>query len=213
VTADWLRWARELQAVAQSGLRYAEDPAFAGDHFDVDRYDQVRRIAAAMMAAGSDVAEDDVLPLFEAQTGHATPKLDVRGVVLDEHQRVLLVRERLDGDRWTLPGGWADVNESPSEAVCREVWEETGLEVAATRLLALWDRDRHDHPPHPFHTWKIVFLCHVTGGSATSTLEASDPTYWSVDDLPELSTSRVTAPQLVRLRDLSVDAASTTVFD
>jgi ADP-ribose pyrophosphatase YjhB (NUDIX family) len=213
VTADWLRWARELQAVAQSGLRYAEDPAFAGDHFDVDRYDQVRRIAAAMMAAGSDVAEDDVLPLFEAQTGHATPKLDVRGVVLDEHQRVLLVRERLDGDRWTLPGGWADVNESPSEAVCREVWEETGLEVAATRLLALWDRDRHDHPPHPFHTWKIVFLCHVTGGSATSTLEASDPTYWSVDDLPELSTGRVTAPQLVRLRDLSVDDASTTVFD
>jgi ADP-ribose pyrophosphatase YjhB (NUDIX family) len=205
VTQEWLRWARELQAVAQSGLRYAIDPAFSGDEFDVQRYSQVRRIAAEMMAAGSDNDLQTVEAIFEAQVGDATPKIDVRGVVFDEEERVLLVRERLDGGRWTLPGGWADVNESPSQAVCREVEEESGLEVAAVRLLALWDRDRHDHPPHPFHSWKVFFECAVVGGEATSTAEAFEPTFWDVDDLPELSRSRVTEWQLRRLLALHVD--------
>lgn len=209
----WLRWARELQAIAQSRLRYAEDPDCAGDAFDAERYRDVGRVAAAMMAEATVGDIDTIAAVFDEQVGHATPKLDIRGVVFDDRDRVLLVRERLDDDRWTLPGGWVDVNEAPSVAVCREVREETGFEVRARRLLAVWDRDRHAHPPSPFHTWEVLVDCDIVGGSATSTLETFDPRFWPVDDLPPPSLSRVTAAQLERLLALHHDPGRQAAFD
>lgn len=210
---DWLRWARELAAVAETGLYYATDPAFAGSPFDAERYRTVERIAREMMATGFDVDLDRVSDHLELGHWHETPKIDIRGAAFDG-DRVLLVRERLDGDRWTLPGGWVDVNESPSEAVEREFFEETGLRVRATRLLALWDRDRHDHPAHRFHVYKVVFACQIVGGEAEErTLETSQPTFWPVDDLPVLSTGRVTAAQVQRLLALHRSPDLATQFD
>ncbi len=77
--------------------------------------------------------------------GYATPKVDVRGSVFRDDQ-ILLVKERADG-LWTLPGGWADVNESPREAVVREIMEESGYHTRANKLLAVWDRAKHQHTP------------------------------------------------------------------
>ncbi len=210
---EWLRWARELQAIAQSGLYYARDPDAAGDAFDEERYRDVGRIAAEMMAVTTAAELDDVVAVFAAQTGHATPKVGVRGVVFDAYDRVLLVRERLDDDRWTLPGGWVDVNEPPSTAVCREVQEETGFEVRAHRLLAVWDGDRHGGTPTPFHTWTLFVACEIVGGAATSTHETSEPRFWPVDDPPPLSLTRVTPSQLTRLLELRHDPRERTAFD
>ena len=210
---DHLRWARALQAIAQSGLTYARDPAYAGDVFDVDRYEQVLAVATEMFATLGGVPPATIAPLFDDQVGYATPKLDGRGLVFDADGRVLLVRERLDGDRWTVPGGWVDVNESPAEAVTREVLEETGYEVVAERVLALWDRDRHDHPPGPFHCWKVMVGCRIVGGAPQASIETSEPRFWSVDDLPELSRARITAAQLQRLRALHLDRGAPTAFD
>src|SRR5262245_15023835 len=122
----WLDWARRLQAISQNGL------AYAGNEFDIERYHAVRQIAAEMMAAGSDTKLHRVLNLFAREVGYATPKVDVRGVVF-RGDALLLVLERED-NRWTLPGGWADVNESPSEAVVREVYEESGYQTSAVKL-------------------------------------------------------------------------------
>src|SRR5215204_2232960 len=159
VASAWLEWTRRLQAIAQSGLTYAKDP------YDVERYEQVRRIAAEIAASRSGTRADSIEALFSEGSGYATPKLDIRAVVLNEEEKVLLVREREDG-LWTLPGGWVDVGESPSESVRREVKEESGYEVRAVRLLALWDRDKHPHPPMPFHVYKLFFLCELLGGNA-----------------------------------------------
>jgi ADP-ribose pyrophosphatase YjhB (NUDIX family) len=206
VGAEWLRWVRRLQAIAQSGLTYAKDP------YDVERYQQIRRIAAEIAASPSGTTADSIAALFSEASGYATPKLDTRAVVLNE-EKILLVREREDG-LWTLPGGWVDVGESPSESVEREVKEESGYAVRAVRLLALWDRDKHPHPPMAFHVYKVIFHCELLGGDplAAST-ETEGVDFFPKDALPELSLGRVTPQQIERLIELTTASRGLAAFD
>lgn len=188
---EWLRWARSLQAIAQNGLTYTEG------RFDRERYEAIRDIAAEIMASHALVEKQFVLDLFKGETGYATPKVDVRGVVFRDAE-ILLVRERED-DAWTLPGGWADPNESPSEAVAREVREESGYETIPIKLLAVYDRSLHAHiPPFPYHVYKLFILCQLTGGEAAISTETSDVAFFAEESLPALSVSRVTANQILR---------------
>jgi ADP-ribose pyrophosphatase YjhB (NUDIX family) len=186
----WLGWARRLQAIAQSGLAYSPS------QYDLERYEAVRQIAAEMMADGSASALAPIRDLFASQAGYATPKVDVRGAVFRE-DRILLVEEREDGG-WTLPGGWADVGESPAEATVREVREESGYQTRALKLLAVYDRNRHGHPPIPFHAYKLFFQCELIGGGPASSNETAGVDWFGEDSLPPLSTSRVTAAQIHR---------------
>jgi ADP-ribose pyrophosphatase YjhB (NUDIX family) len=159
---QWLTWVKTLQAIAQTGLTYAKDP------YDVERYELVRLVSAEMMAAGSGVESTDLfVNLFKLDVGYATPKVDVRAAVFREG-RLLLVREKEDG-RWALPGGWADIGDSPSAAVVREVKEEeSGYDVKTRKLLALLDRTLHGHPPIPYHAYKLFFLCDLLWGKRPS---------------------------------------------
>lgn len=191
---DWLRWARELQAIAQIGLTYSSE-----NLFDRERYERIREIAAEIMAAGGSKDPAALLDLFRSENGYATPKVDVRGVVFDERGRLLLVRETSDG-LWTLPGGWADVNESPARSVEREVREESGYVVRAVKLLAIFDRSLHGHePPFPFHVYKFFVRCTLEGGTPQTSIETSGVDFFARDRLPPLSVSRVTAEQIDRM--------------
>jgi ADP-ribose pyrophosphatase YjhB (NUDIX family) len=163
----WLVWARELQAIAQTGL------TFVTSKFDRERYKAIRTLAARMMTTYSDANFARVEGLFAEQAGYATPKVDVRGAVIEDG-RILLVREIADAGRWTMPGGWADVNQTPSECVIRELREETGLEVTVRKLAAVYDRARQGHPPHPFHVYRLFFVCDIVGGTPEAGLETSD---------------------------------------
>lgn len=192
--AELLAIGRELQAIAQTGL------AFAQDHFDQQRYARVRELAAALLARLSDCPPAEILRWASAEFGYATPKVDVRAFILDGEQ-VLLIRENADAGRWSLPGGWADVNESPSVSVRREVREECGYDARVVRLLAVLDRERQGHvPPFPYHVYKLFFHCEITGGRPQPTRECSAAAFHPLDRLPELSLSRVLPEQLRRLR-------------
>lgn len=183
-TPSLLRWARELQAIAQTGLAYGH----LGPH-DQTRHEQIQRIAAEMLAAGSEVEELD--DRFGQEVGHATPKLDVRGAVF-QGDRILLVRERSSG-KWTLPGGWVDVGESPSTAVVRELREESGYQTRAVKLIGLYDRDKHAREPHLWHVWKAFFLCELVDGVQHSTdHEVTEARFFARDHIPELDAARVT---------------------
>jgi len=191
---QWLTWARELQAIAQTGLTYAKDS------YDVERYQSVRRIAAEMMAAGGGLSESSmVLDLFSRDTGYATPKVDVRAAAFREN-RVLLVKEREDGG-WTLPGGWADIGDAPSEAAVREVKEESGYDVVITKLAAVYDRDRRGHPPILWRAYKLFFLCDIVGGEPISGSETEAVDFFAENQLPPLSLTRVTAAEIAHLFD------------
>ncbi|MBX9702913.1 MAG: NUDIX hydrolase, partial [Silvanigrellaceae bacterium] len=201
---NWIKWISEVQAIAQSGLAYTTNP------FDKERFLQLRELIAQLAAYGAHAPLDKVSDFFSMETGYATPKLDVRAFILQDN-KLLLVKERFDG-LWTLPGGWADVNESPAEAVVRETWEEAGYEVRALKLLALWDKHKHDHPMQWPHTYKCFFHCDIQSGEAKENLEISDQDFFALDDLPPLSLPRVTPKQLVRLYEL-VQNSQATQFD
>lgn len=190
----WLRWAREIQALAQSGLHFTRDP------YDRERYERLRALSAEIMGAHSGLPVERLESVFAEQSGYATPKIDVRGAVFRDG-KLLMVREVLDQGRWTLPGGWADVNESPSEAVIKEIREESGFHVRIVKLAAVWDRSRHGHlPEYPFHLWKLFFLCEITGGEAGTSLETSEVAFFGEDELPsDLSQGRVVPHQLRRM--------------
>jgi ADP-ribose pyrophosphatase YjhB (NUDIX family) len=191
----WLVWARRLQAIAQTGL------TFAANAHDRERYMAIRSLAATMMATQSGADFARVEALFGEQTGYATPKAEVRGAVFDQDGRLLLVREIADSGRWTMPGGWAEVNESPSESVIREVREESGIEVRARKLAAVYDRARHPHmPPHPFHVFKMFFICDPVGGSPKPSLETSEVAFFGETEIPgDLSVGRVLPYQIKRM--------------
>jgi ADP-ribose pyrophosphatase YjhB (NUDIX family) len=206
---SWLLWVRELQAIAQTGLEFAKDP------YDRERYIAVRALAARMMAQRASADPTWVEKLFAEQTGYATPKVDVRGAVFREDGCILLVREVADSGRWSLPGGWAEVNQSPREAVVREVLEESGFAVTVRKLAAIYDRARHPHlPPRPFHIYKLFFVCDIVGGAAQTSSETSEVAFFAEDEIPsDLSIGRVLPYQITRMFEHARSSALPTDFD
>ncbi len=204
----WLTWARELQGIAQSGLAFTKDP------YDRERYESLRALAARVIAANTDFPAAAIEALFTGQTGYATPKIDVRGAVFDQDGRILMVREVADGGRWTLPGGWADVNLTPAQNVAKEMREESGFEVTVRKLAAVWDRTRQGHTPGLFSCAKMFFLCEIVGGAAGVSLETSELGWFGQAELPaDLSLGRVLPKQLHRMFAHARDSALPTEFD
>ena len=187
-TPSWLKWAREIQALAQTGLHYAEND------YQRERYNRLTEISAEIISENSSWAKGGLIEIYENQIGYATPRVDVRGAVFQE-KRLLLVRERIDGG-WTLPGGWADVGDVPSQAIEREVKEESGYTVCTTSLVGVYDANRVD-PLDIFHAYKIVFLCDLTGGEARTSGETSDVRLFSRDEIPSLLSNLRTPPWLI----------------
>lgn len=188
---NWLELAQKLQAIAQNGLTYNENP------FDIERYQQVREIAAEIMASYSDMEPSYFVDLFSRESGYATPKVDVRGAVF-QNEKILLVKEREDGC-WTLPGGWADIGESPKESIEREIYEESGYQTKAVKLLAVYDRNRHGHPPLRHYVYKLFFLCDLIGGTPSNNVETEEVGFFGEQEIPQLSLTRVMPSQITRL--------------
>ena len=187
------RAAIKLTALAQDGLLYA------ADDYSRDRYQQVGRLSAELLATVSGRPAGELVLELGRDSGYATPKDDVRGALFDDHERVLLMQEKTDG-RWSLPGGWADPGDSPSAAVTREVLEETGYHSSVIKLIACWDRELQDNPPPmPVHVYKLFFLCRRHGpAQPPATLETLDVGWFSLDALPPLSLGRVNHRQVER---------------
>lgn len=203
---QWLRIARELRAIAQTGL------TFAVDRFDRQRYARVRELAASMLAQGSGEAYDVIIEILHEGWGYATPKVDVRGAAFGDG-RVLLVREIGDG-KWTLPGGWADVNQSAAECVVREIAEESGFEAKTLKLAAVRDYQKSGHPPRNVDSiYKMFFICEITGGSARASDETSEVAFFARDALPSLSLGRTTAAQIERMFQHAENPNLPTDFD
>ncbi|MEZ4672735.1 MAG: NUDIX hydrolase [Caldilineaceae bacterium] len=204
---QWLTWAQQIQAIAQNGLAYCDNV------YDIERYEQLQALAVEILATHTATDPVRLLDLFRAEAGYATPKVDVRGAVF-QAGKLLLVQERSDGG-WTLPGGWADVGDSPATAVVREIEEESGYQTRATKLVAVYDRDhpRHGHPPLAYHVYKLFFHCEIIGGAPRKSIETSNVGFFGADELPTLSLTRVVPGQIARLFAHLADPTLPTDFD
>jgi len=205
MTERILDLARRLHALARTGLH------FCGSEYDRERYAEIERIAAELLAGTSSDDCAALLALWRRETGYVTPKVEVRGAVFRDGQ-VLLVRESADG-LWTLPGGWADVNESPSQAVEKEIEQESGLRARAVKLAALYDRKLHGHGPTLHHSWKAFFLCEITGGEPRGSYETDAVGFFDPTQLPPMSLGRSTPRQVERMLAHWRDRGLATEFD
>jgi ADP-ribose pyrophosphatase YjhB (NUDIX family) len=205
---DWLVWAREMQALAQTGMEFSKDP------YDLERYAALRRLSIRVMAEHTGADPRRIEGLFDIETGYATPKVGVRGAVFDNAGRILMVREVVDQNRWTLPGGWADVNQTPAQSVVREVFEESGYRVRAVKLAAVWDRARQVQPAMAFSVVRMFFICALDGGEPTTSLETSEVGWFAEDDVPaDLSLRRTLPRHISRMFAHWRDPALQTEFD
>ena len=172
----WLKLAIEVQSIAQAGLTYTESV------YDKERYERLREISAEMIAENSNLPVEKVKDLFCNETGYQTPKMDTRGAIFKD-DKILLVHE--NNNTWSLPGGWQDVLESVKSNTEKEVREEAGLNVKATKVIALHDRNKHNPPPYPYGVCKIFVLCELIDGEFKENSETTETKYFSLDELPE----------------------------
>ncbi|MEK5332444.1 NUDIX hydrolase [Lysinibacillus sp. FSL W8-0992] len=202
---QWLEWAKKIQALSQAGL------TFSKDMYDIERYEELRNISAEIMSHNTELDMTKIKDLFTNETGYQTPKVDVRGVVFKNNQ-ILMVKENID-NKWALPGGFCDIGLSPSENVVKEIKEESGYDVMPVRLLALLDKNKHQHPPEPYHYYKIFILCEIIGGEATIGIETNNVHFFSQHNLPPLSTNRNTMAQIDILFEFLRTPEKKTLFD
>ena len=206
MTGDtWVGWARRLASLAQNGLAYTDGV------FDRQRYEELRVIAAEMLAIGARTTPEQMRGALDLEEGYSTPKVDVRGAVFQEY-RILLVREVEDG-LWTLPGGWADAGQTPREAVEKEIAEESGFSATAVKLLAVHERDAWAPAPLPWAVYKLFFRCEISGGEAAASIETSEVGFFDEGELPPLSEGRVTPAQIRRMFEHLRDPHLPTDFD
>lgn len=204
----WLTWAREIQSIAQTGVTFCKDP------YDLERYAALRRLSARIMADHTSAPPHRIEGLFETETGYATPKVGVRAAVFDDAGRILMVREVVDDHRWTLPGGWADVNQTPAQSVVREVFEESGYHVRPAKLAAVWDRARQAQPAMAFSVVRMFFICTLTGGTPTPSLETSEIGWFAENQIPaDLSLRRTLPHHISRMFTHWREPALATDFD
>lgn len=201
----WLDLAKKIQAISQTGL------ANSRNEYDVERYEELRKICVEMVSEYSGTEISKVTKLFASGVGYETPKVEIRAVVFKDN-RILMVKEKLDG-RWSIPGGWADIGYSPSEIAVKEVREESGLNVKPIRILGVLDKACHKHPPSPYHTYTIFILCEIIDGNIRPGRETSDVRFFEEDNLPELSNFRITDWELSRMFEFLKDPKKETIFD
>lgn len=176
---------KRLQAIAREGL------ANTAGNFDHERYQQLLTMTDTMCENGSSSPVSNLMVPYVR-----TPFTGVRGAAFRDGQ-ILLVKEA-SSQRWTLPGGYCDVGESPAESIEKEMFEESGFRVRAKKLIGIYDRDRHDHSPSTQYFYMFFFLCEIVGGTASTSLETSDVGFFTLDDLPSLDAGRITHHQLTR---------------
>ncbi|MGG0188635.1 NUDIX hydrolase [Bacillus rhizoplanae] len=184
----WIEWVKQVQAIAQAGLAYSKDV------YDIERFQELRKLSIEMMAHYTKMDWEVVEHLFANETGYQTPKVDIRAVVF-QGGKLLFVKEKSDG-KWALPGGWADIGYTPTEVTQKEVLEETGYKVENFRLLSIFDKQKHQPSPSAIDVYKIFISCEIVGGERQIGIETEDVQFFGEDELPELSIGRNTEWQI-----------------
>ena len=202
--SKWIAWAREIFSMSQAGLTYSQN------EFDIERYKRLQEISAEMIESQSELSKEFVLKSFSMQAGYVTPKIDVRGAVIRDN-KILLIQERMDG-KWAMPGGWADLGNAPASVAEREVWEESGYEVKAKKVVAVLDANRIE-PMEFYHAFKIIFLCKLMGGEPCISHETLAVDFFDLNHLPPLSLYRTNESMLQEVFAHVQDSNRRTAFD
>ncbi|MDY8134464.1 NUDIX hydrolase N-terminal domain-containing protein [Aquimarina sp. 2201CG5-10] len=197
---------KRIKSLSETGLVYCQD------EYDKERYDELLEISLELLSIVSEKPIAALNDFFMPSHDYPTPKVDIRAFCFNKSNEILLVKEKLDG-KWSLPGGWGDIGFSPSEVIVKEVKEETGLDAKVIRLLAIYDKKHHPHPPQPFYVYKLVFLCELFEGEINTSFDIEKADYFNIDHLPELSENRILKSQILQLHNMVINQNTEVYFD
>ena len=203
---EMLQLVKQVQALAETGLHFSEND------YDLDRYQVLEEISLRMLSLVTGLPAETIELTTPERNGYRTPKVDVRAVVFNVQDEILMVKERIDS-RWSLPGGWCDVGYTPTETAEKEAFEEAGIKVKVSRLLAVFDKKCHDHPEDLFYSYKIFLECEAENYEINTGMETLDVGFFRQDNLPELSTPRNTAGQINKMFDFNFDKIPWPIID
>ena len=203
---DQLELIKRIKSLSDTGLIYAQN------EYEKERYEELRSISLKLFGIVSNEPFCALSNFFMPDKDYPTPKVDIRGLVLNKAKEILLVREKLDG-KWALPGGWGDIGFSPLEVIQKEILEETGLSSRVIRLLAIYDKKCHPHPPQPFYVYKLVFLCEILPGEINTSFDIEEARYFNINNLPELSEDRILKSQIEQLYQKTINEDQTVYID
>ena len=187
--------AQRIRAMSQTALTYSSN------EYEIDRCKELIEISERITSIVSGISEEEISVCFSPIKEYVTPKVDIRAVIFNDKDEILLVKEKADG-RWALPGGWSDVGFTPTEIVVKEAKEETGFDVRVIRMLAILDKRCYNHPTSTFYVYKLCFLCEITGGDDALTFDILDRGFFALDNLPPLSLDRIMPEQIFLLDKL-----------
>ncbi|OJD72364.1 NUDIX hydrolase N-terminal domain-containing protein [Bacillus sp. NH11B] len=205
MTVKWIDWVKQIQSIAQAGLMYSKDV------YDIERFQQLRDISVSMMSHYTNTDWEIVENLFASETGYQTPKVDIRAVIF-QNETLLFVKEKSDR-KWALPGGWADIGYTPTEVAAKEVLEETGYKVDHFRLLAIFDKEKHQPSPSATHIYKVFIGCEIVGGEKKLSIETEDIDFFSENEIPDLSIARNTEWQIKEMFAFMKDQNKERILD
>ena len=203
---EMLQLAKQVQALAENGLHFSEND------YDLDRYQALDEISLRMLSLLTGLPDEIIKMTTPEKNGYRTPKVDVRDVIFNDRDEILMVKERVDS-RWSLPGGWCDVGYTPTETAEKEAFEEAGIKVKAGRLLAVFDKKCHDHPEDLFYAYKIFLECEAENYEITTGMETLDVGFFKQNEYPEISTPRNTASQIDKMFDFHYNRIHWPIID
>ena len=203
---DQLELIKRIKSLSDTGLVYAQN------EYDKERYEELQSISLKLLSIVSNEPLSVLNDFFMPIKDYPTPKVDIRGLALNNANEILLVKEKIDG-KWSLPGGWGDIGYSPLEVIKKEILEETGLNSRVIRFLAIYDKKCHPHPPQPFYTYKLVFLCEILPGEINTGFDIEEARFFNIKSLPELSEDRILKSQIEQLYQMTVNGDQTVYFD
>ncbi|MEM7484545.1 MAG: NUDIX hydrolase [Bacteroidota bacterium] len=203
---EQLNLIKRIKSISEIGLVYAKDA------YDQERYEELKQISFKLLSVIGNAPIEALKDFFVPEKDYPTPKVDVRALVLNERDEILMAKESVDS-KWTIPGGWADIGSTPSEIAVKEVAEETGIQVEVVRFLGVYDKQVHPHPPEPYYIYKLFFLCRMVGGNLKPGFDMLGADFFSLDNLPELSEERILESQLKHLFHLAKSSTVDVYFD
>lgn len=202
---ELLNLAKRLKSIADIGLLYCNS------EYDRERYHEIEQVSFELMRQLTGAEIPDLKQLFLLNKDYPTVKVDIRALIIKDGA-VLLVKESMDR-KWSLPGGWADIGYSPKEVLVKECKEETGLEVMPEKLLAIFDKRFHPHPPQPSYVYKMVFSCKAVSEKINKGFDILDVQYFDINRLPELSEDRILSSQLALVYEKLMNNDQSVYFD
>lgn len=197
---------KRIRSIADVGLLYCNN------EYDKERYDDLRKISLQLLSTTSGLAIESLISILPPVKDYPTAKVDIRAMILSPDKKILMVKESVD-NKWSLPGGWADVGYSPKEIIIKECKEETGLDVIPQKLLAVFDKKMHAHPPQPFYVYKMIFYCKSVSAEIRKGFDILDVQYFHIDDLPEISENRILKSQVETIYNKILSGDFITFFD